>query len=102
MQRLKANLPTPEDLDNVPEDQVKCQSTKVNTAIHTLTSDYLKQDYHPEIIANVLFSQWLRFSVFYGVSEKEWQKMDYYFVEIIAAVRNYISTIIKTGIKLKN
>ena len=41
MQRLKANLPTSEDLDNVPEDQVKCQSTKVNTAIHTLTSDYL-------------------------------------------------------------
>lgn len=95
MQSLKSNLPNPEDLDNVQEDQVECQTTRVNTAIHTLTSDYLKQDYHPEIIANVLFSQWLRLSVFYGVSEKEWQKMDHYLVEILAAIRNYIPTIIK-------
>jgi hypothetical protein len=94
MQSLKLNLPNPEDLDNVPEDQVEYQSIRVNTAIHTLTSDYLKQDYHPEVISNVLFSQWLRLSVLYGVSEKEWQKMDHYFVEILAAVRNYIPTII--------
>jgi len=94
MQSLKLNLPNPEDLDNVPEDQVEYQSIRVNTAIHTLTSDYLKQDYHPEVIANVLFIQWLRLSVLYGVSEKEWQKMDHYFVEILAAVRNYIPTII--------
>ncbi|MCP5463307.1 MAG: hypothetical protein H7A34_09125 [bacterium] len=70
------------------------QSTRVNTAIHVLTSDYLKQGYHPEAIANVLFSGWLRLSVFYGVSEKEWQKMDYYLVEILTAVRDYIPTII--------
>lgn len=95
MQSLKANLPNAEDLDNVPEDQVEYQSTRVNTAIHTLTSDYLKQDYHPEVIANVLFSQWLRLSVFYGVSENEWQKMNHYFVEILTTVRSYISTIIK-------
>lgn len=94
MQRLKEKLPIPEDLDNVPEDKVQYQSTRVNTAIHVLTSDYLKQGYHPEAIANVLFSQWLRLSVFYGVSEKEWQKMDYYLVEILTAVRDYISTII--------
>lgn len=94
MQRLKEKLPTPEDLDNVPEDKVQYQSTRVNTAIHVLTSDYLKQGYHPEAIANVLFSGWLRLSVFYGVSEKEWQKMDYYLVEILTAVRDYIPTII--------
>jgi len=94
MQSLKSNLPAPEDLDNVPEDQVEYQSTRVNTAIHTLTSDYLKQDYHLEVIANVLFNQWLRLSVFYGVSEKEWQKMDHYLVEILIAVRNYIAKII--------
>lgn len=95
MQSLKSNLPDPEELDNVPEDQVEYQSTRVNTAIHILTSDYLKQDYHPEVIANVLFSQWLRLSVLYGVSEQEWQKMNHYFVEILNAVRNYIPTIIK-------
>ena len=95
MQSLKSNLPAPEELDNVPQDQVEYQTTRVNTAIHTLTSDYLKQDYHPEVIANVLFSQWLRLSVFYGVSEKEWQRMTHYFVEILEAVRNYIPTIMK-------
>ena len=92
-QSLKSKLPAPEDLDNVPQDHVEYQSTRVNTAIHTLTSDYLKQDYHPEVIANVLFSQWLRLSVLYGVSEQEWQKMNHYFIEILTAVRNYIPTI---------
>ena len=95
MQSLRSNLPNPRDLDNVPQELVEKQSIRVNRAIHTLTSDYLKQDYHPEIVANVLFSQWLRLSVFYGVSEKEWQKMDHYFVEILGAVRNYIPTIIQ-------
>lgn len=95
MQSLKSKLPAHEDLDNVPQDHVEYQSTRVNTAIHTLTSDYLKQNYHPEVIANVLFSQWLRLSVLYGVSEQEWQKMNHYFVEILNAVRNYIPTIIK-------
>lgn len=95
LQSLKSKLPAPEDLDNVPQDHVEHQSTRVNRAIHTLTSDYLKQDYHPEVIANVLFSQWLRLSVLYGVSEQEWQKMNHYFVEILTAVRSYIPTIIK-------
>lgn len=97
MESLKSSLPNPEDLDNVPEDQLRPQSTVVNKAVHTLISDYLKQDYHPEIIANILFNQWLRLSVFYGVSEKEWQKMDYYFVEILGAVRNYIPEMIKNN-----
>lgn len=95
MQNLKSNLSDPKDLDYVPEDQVEYQSNRVNTAIHTLTSNYLKQDYHPEIVANVLFNQWLRLSVLYGISEKEWQKMDYYFSEILGAVRSYIPTIMK-------
>ncbi len=56
-------------------------------------SDYLKQHYHVEIIANVLFSQWLRLSVLYGVSEQEWQKMDHYFPEILEAIRNYLRTL---------
>lgn len=95
MQALKTSLPDPASLDEVDQDTVAYQSKKVNTAIHTLTSNYLKQDYHVEVIANVLFSQWMHLSVFYGVSESDWQKMDYYLVEILTAVRNYIPTIIK-------
>jgi hypothetical protein len=95
LESLKPSLPNPKDLDNVPEDRVQYQSTRVTAAIYTLTSDYLNQDYHPVVIANVLFSKWLRLSVLYGVSEQEWQKMNYYFVEILNAVRNYIPTIIK-------
>lgn len=95
MQAFKSNLPDPASHDEVDQDTVAYQSNKVNMAIHTLTSDYLKQDYHVEVIANVLFSQWMHLSVFYGVSESDWQKMDYYLVEILTAVRNYIPTIIK-------
>jgi len=92
MQLLKSNLPDPESLDEVSKDIVSHHSNKVNTAIHTLTSDYLNQDIHPEVIANVLFSQWLRLSVFFGVSEKKWQKMDYYFTDIITTARDYLRT----------
>jgi hypothetical protein len=93
MQSLRPYLPDPQSLDFVSPDTVRHHSTKVNTAIHTLTSDYLMQGYHPESISNSLFSQWLRLSVFYGVSESDWQKMDFYFVEILNAVRKYIPTI---------
>ena len=93
MQSLKSYFSDPASFDEVPQDQIAQQSDRVNTAIHTLTSSYLKQGYHPEIIANVLFSQWLRLSVFYGVSESDWQKMDHYFVEILTAVRQYITTL---------
>ena len=68
-------------------------------SITPISDTYLTQDYHPEIVANVLFNQWLRLSVFYGVSEKEWQKMDYYFVKILAAVRSYLPTIIKASVR---
>ena len=95
MQLLKSYLPHPSSYDEVPQDKVAHQSTRVDKAIHTLTSDYLKQGYHLEVIANVLFSHWLRLSVLFGVSENVWQKMDYYFVEILTAVRNYLPTIFK-------
>jgi len=95
MELLKTHLPHPASFDEVPQNKVEEQSVKVNTAIHTLTSDYLKQGHHPEVIANILFSQWLRLSAFYGVSENAWQKMDHYFVEILTAVRNYLPTIFK-------
>jgi uncharacterized circularly permuted ATP-grasp superfamily protein len=35
----------------------------------------------------------MRFSVFGGVSEQEWQKMDYYIKEIAEALRSYLREI---------
>lgn len=93
MQLLKANLPHPEILDNVSHEKAVQQTELVNTAIHTITCDYLKQDIKIDAITNVLFSHWLRFSVFFGVSESDWQKMDFYLPEILEAVRSYLSTI---------
>ena len=93
MQELKKHLPDPEHLDKasqVSQETVVQQTAHVNEAVHTLTCDYIKQDMHPDAITNVLFSQWLRFSVFFGVSESDWQKMDYYLPEILGAVRNYL------------
>ncbi len=95
MQQIKSYLPDPASFDEISQADVTSQTTRVNTAIHTLTSDYMRQDFHPEIIANVLFNQWLRLSVFYGVSESDWQKMDHYFVEILTAVREYLPTVFK-------
>ena len=93
MQELKKHLPDPEHLDKasqVSKETVAQQTARVNESVHTLTCDYIKQNFHPDAITNVLFSQWLRFSVFFGVSESDWQKMDYYLPEILVAVRNYL------------
>ena len=92
MQQLKKHLTHPERLDNVSKEIALKQTEAVNTAIHTVTCDFLKKDMRIEAITNALFSHWLRFSVFFGVSESEWQKMDYYLVEILKAVRGYLAS----------
>ncbi len=93
MQLLKSFLPGPELLDNVSQENVKQHTEQVNEAIHSLTCDYIKQDIHIEAITNSLFSHWLRLCVFFGVSESEWQKMDYYLPETLKAVRQYLRAI---------
>ena len=90
MQLLKSYLPHPEILDNVSRDNVKQHTEQVNQAIHSLIGGYLKQGIHIEAITNSLFSHWLRLSVFFGVSESEWQKMDYYLPDILKSVRQYL------------
>lgn len=92
MQQLKQYIPSPEKLDQVPQSEVLQQTTRVNTAIHTITGEYLQQNIDPEAIANALFTHWLRLSVFFGVSEKDWQKMNYYLIDIIKTVKQYIVT----------
>ena len=93
IQRLKSYLPNPEILDKeVPED-IKQQTAHINTAIHSVTSEFIKQDIHLEAITIALFRHWMRLSIFFGISESDWQKMDYYFSDILKAVRNYLSSI---------
>jgi hypothetical protein len=92
MQQLKKHLTHPEKLDNVPQEIALEQTEAVNKAIHTITCDFLKKEMRIEAITNALFSHWLRFSVFFGVSESEWQKMDYYLVEILKEVRGYLAS----------
>jgi len=79
MEQLKSVYPDPTDYDKVPEDNIEDYTNKVNTVIHTITSNYMKQNYHPEIMANLLFNNWLRtYLLCAGAPESDWQKMDYY------------------------
>jgi len=92
MQLLKIHLPNPEELDKAP-DNIEQQTAHINTAIHSVTSEMIKQNIHPEAVAIALFSHWMRLSVFFGVSESDWQKMDYYFSDIMKSVRDYVRSI---------
>jgi hypothetical protein len=92
MQLLKSHLPHPEELDKAPEN-IEQQTAHINATIHSITSEILKQDIHLEAVAIALFSHWMRLSVFFGVSESDWQKMDYYLSDIMKAVRGYLRSI---------
>lgn len=88
---LKASIPD-EQIDPLllPDELVK-QATNVNTRIHTITSNFLSQSFHPEIISNVLFGYWMRISTLHAyVSEEYYQKMEFYFSEIIDAARKQV------------
>lgn len=91
MEQLKSMLDNPQTLDTVPKAQAKANTERVNAVIHTLISEYLDTAYHPEIIANCLFSYWLRFSVLFGVPESFWQKMDFYLPQLITKARAYLT-----------
>ncbi len=93
MQKLKSHLPNPESLDSEIPENMEQQTAHINTAIHSVASEFLKQDIHVEAITISLFSHWLRLPVFFGVSESDWQKRDYYLSDILKAVRNYLATV---------
>jgi hypothetical protein len=91
MQLLKRYLPHPEELDKPPEN-LEQQTVHINTTLHSLIN-FIHQNIHLEAMSIVLFSHWMRLSVFFGVSESAWQKMDYYLPDILKAVRNNLFTI---------
>lgn len=94
IETLKQYIYDPNNLEQMPEpEKIQEQTEKANKAIHTASSKYLEQDdMDMEAVANALFCHWLRLSVFFGVTEQEWQKMDYYTKEILDAVARYVST----------
>ena len=92
---LKSHL-SDETLDHLSPDALIKSSTNVNTRIHTVTSNLLLQSFHPEIVANVLFGYWMRVSTLQAyVSEEYYQKMEFYFSEIIEAARKQVPGIFK-------
>ncbi len=97
MQKLKEYMPDPESLDKVSKETVREQTEEVNTVIFNAIEKCIQKNIHPKAIANALFNYWLRFSVFFGVSERDWQKMDYYFVDILEAADEYVDRISTGG-----
>jgi hypothetical protein len=93
MQLLKSYLPHPEVLDKEIPENIKQQTSHINTTIHAIISSFIKQDMPLEAITIALFSHWMKLSVFFGVSESAWQKMDYYFSDILKVVRKYLCSI---------
>lgn len=93
---LKSYL-TGKDLSHLSENELALVVENVNTRIHKVSSHLLMQSVHPGIIANVLFSYWLRTSTIQSyVPEKYYQKMEFYFCEIIEEVRKQIPLIFAT------
>lgn len=90
MQQLRQYIPSPEKLEQA---EIVAQTARVNGAIHAITSEYLQQNIHPEAVANALFCHLLRLSVFFGLSEQDWQKMDYYIIDVLKVVKQYVSGI---------
>jgi hypothetical protein len=91
MQLLKRYLPRPEDLDKPPEN-IEQQTAYINATSHSVISEFIQQNIHLEAITIVLFSRWMRLAVFFGVSESDWQKMDYYLPNILKAARSHLFT----------
>ena len=81
------------ELDNVnlSRNELVAKTARVNEKIYGKTCELLKQSLHPVIIANVLFGNWVRLSTIgNNMPEKSYQKIEYYFTEIIEEIRKHI------------
>ncbi len=75
----------------LPYDELKEKTEKVNLCIAGVIKGFLDQSYNHEIIANVLFNNWLRLSAFNSsITEKYYQKIEYYFEEVTVALRAHM------------
>lgn len=79
---------------NLPHNKLVFQTEKVNKKIHECASELLIQNFHPMIISNVLFGRWIRLSALQdGVPESFYQKIEYYFTDVINEVRKYLPSL---------
>ena len=87
-----------DELDNVnlPRNELIAKTTRVNEKIYGNICELLKKSFHPVIIANVLFGNWVRLStIANNMPEESYQKIEYYFTEIIEEVRKHIPNLFK-------
>ena len=88
---IKAHIPDDYFELHLSREESFDYTNHINTRIHTVTADFLKQSFHPEIVSNVMFSRWLRMTTAHASTpEAYYQKMEHYFEQIIAAARNYV------------
>lgn len=92
MDTLKSIYPM-DDADQVdlPRAKLSMYANQINTALFSLTKKFLDEDTHPELIANVIFHRYIRLYCTVATDEADWQKVDYYFPEVMGAVRDYLS-----------
>lgn len=85
---LKSNISEDYFEFNLTQDEIRRTTEKINFKIHSNICQYLKDGIHPMIVSNVLFARWLRLSTLTKlVPESYYQKIEYYFTEVIAEVR---------------
>lgn len=89
--QLKANFLEGAFNDSLSHRELITHTEAINTRIHTVTSNLLKQSVHPEIVSNVLFGSWLRIlNLHASIGEAYHQKMEFYFTEVIDAARKQV------------
>ena len=95
MNFMMSQLPDDEMRESRDKETISDNAMQINTRIHTITSHFIQNDnVHPEVIANVLFSNWIRLSI---LNEREseflFQDIDYYFKDVITNVRKSIPSL---------
>ena len=84
---------------NLTKDEIRQTTEQINLKIHTTTSQFLKDNIHPMIASNVLFSRWLRLSTLTKfVPEIYYQKIEHYFTEVIANVRKKLPQLVQQSL----
>ena len=92
---IKSNIPDEEEV-HVSKEEFAKQTIHANTKIFMVISNLLNRSFHPEIVSNIVFGYLIRASTINThVTEEYYQKMEFYFSEIIAAVRKQVPIFFK-------
>ena len=92
---IKANIPNEENI-YIPPEELSKHTTNASTQIFMVISNLLNREFHLQIISNVIFGYLMRTSTLNThVTEEDYQKMEFYFNEIIDAVRKQVPIFFK-------